>query len=128
MFLSHRTKKKEIAAETGTISVYSGGFGVRGEGESRGVGLSCPGGYLWRPALGQRVLVIKTGEQPAQPVIVSAEAASEPEGFSPGEAYIFSKEASVYIKNDGCIVLKGDVEIEGSLMVNGMMYRPCSCI
>lgn len=82
---------------------------------------------MWKPALGQDVLVIKADSAPPEQLLLSAPSGASPAGFSAGEVYIYSNKASVYIKNDGVICISGEVEIEGSLTVNGIKYSPCMC-
>ena len=51
-----------------------------------------------------------------------------PAGMAPGEVYLFGPgKSSIYLRSDGTIRLQGDVEIQGSLAVNGEPYKPCRC-
>ena len=43
-----------------------------------------------------------------------------PTGLEEGELYISTDSAIITIKNDGAIVIEGDVSISGSLRVNGV--------
>ena len=49
----------ETSAELGTVTLAGARPSVYLSGERRDLPLMGPGGYLWRPAPGQRVLVIK---------------------------------------------------------------------
>ena len=119
-FLSKTRRRERDGCESGTVTVYDRGYGVLGEGEIRGVGLCCPGGYLWRPALGQRVLVVKTGPGPDTGKVIGAEQAAAPVEPEAGEVCIYSPTACVWLKNDGSIQLRGTVDVVGLLRVNGL--------
>ena len=91
-------------------------------------------------------------------VVAAETAAAAPAAIAPGELYLYSAGgASVYLKKDGSIAVKGPVRLEGSLeikgnltlegdlsvsgntdltgrvditgelYVNGELYRPCRC-
>lgn len=79
------------------------------DGERREIGVFGPGGYCWRPALGQELLVIKGDDGPCA-------AGSRCEGeLLPGEVLIYAAKggASVRLKNDGSIELVGRVTVNG---------------
>lgn len=118
LFLSQNRRRAAECCDTGVVTVYDRGYGVLGEGEQRGVKLSCPGGYRWRPALGEAVLVIKSGE-PAQARVIGAEAEDAPVELQAGEVCIYSPAACVHVKNDGSIQMRGIVDVVGMLRVNG---------
>ena len=73
-----------------------------------------PGGYLWRPAPGQRVLVIKAGDQGEELCIagVETEAAA---GLDPGEILLLGPggNTAVRLGADGRISITGRVSING---------------
>ena len=54
---SRRPRAEEAPAEVGEITLSQGTAGVNLGGERRWAALCCPGGYAWRPAAGDRVLV-----------------------------------------------------------------------
>ena len=48
--------------------------------------------------------------------------------MQPGEVYLYGpKGSSVYLRQDGTIQLTGRVAVTGTLVVNGQVYKPCSC-
>ena len=53
--------------------------------------------------------------------------AQPPEEMQPGEVYIHGPDGTqIYLKADGTLLLKGEtVSIEGTLVVNGVLYPPC---
>ena len=73
-------------------------------------------------------------------------AAAAPEDLAPGELFLFSDGgASIRLRGDGTIAVRGplalegalevsgdveltgEVRISGSLIVNGAAYQPCAC-
>ena len=47
--------------------------------------------------------------------------------MQPGEVLIRSGGASIYLKADGSLLLRGRVCVEGEFLINGEPYRPCTC-
>ena len=79
-------------------------------GERRQVPICCPGGYAWRPAVGEQVLVLKAGQEGEQPCILG-KAQEEKSGLQPGQ---------VRISGDRCSILWGDeLQLIGAVQVNG---------
>lgn len=104
-----RTKKAacEPAAEWGSVTV-AGPTAVYLGGERRGVALCCPGGFAWRPKVGEEVLVLKAGPDSEQPYILGV---TQTEELEPGQVRVGSKK---------CGVLCGEgLELTGEVTVNG---------
>lgn len=135
MWLSKQTRPEvsPAGADLGVTSISGERAGVVTKGEVRALPVYGPGGYAWRPAAGETVLVIKGGTGGEESCVAGAKQTDAPAGLCPGEVYIHAKGASVYLKNDGTvelrgsIVLSGQVEINGGLCVNGEPYLPCKC-
>ena len=120
MWLSRQkiNQREECALQTGTVTMGSGKTAVYTDRERRGISIFAPGGYVWRPTVGQELLILKTEDGGL--CASGAEVLPAPEGFADGEVYITSKGgASVWLKNDGSLYLTGAVRIDGSLYVNG---------
>ena len=139
--LRQRTEQESAAADMGVTTIGGGSASVMTRGEQRNLEVFAPGGLIWQPRAGDTVLVVKggTGGQ-EQCVVASSTAAAAPEGLAPGELFLYScGGASIYLRADGGIVVKGNVELQGpvsvngtvsvngSLTVNGEPYRPCRC-
>ena len=111
MWLSgERTKKRAVepAAEWGPVTV-TGPSAVYLGGERRQVPVCCPGGYAWRPAVGDQVLVIKAGAEGEQPFILGK--TGDRDDLEPGQVRLGSAQ---------CGVLCGDrLELTGDVLVNG---------
>lgn len=104
-------------ASVGQVTVGGINTAVYTDGERRGATLFAPGGYYWVPKAGQSVLVLKNGEH--EVCCLDREVTDMPEGLSEGEIMICSQGASVTLKNDGTILISGDIEVNGRLTVNG---------
>ncbi len=116
MWLSRQQKKagQEGPIDTGQVTLSDGGVAVELDSERRGLVVYAPGGYRWRPAVGQKVLVLKTGEgHCVMGTPVDGEIpAGEVELSAPGGAQII-------LKTDGRALLSRDVEVGGKLTVAG---------
>lgn len=112
MWLSEERGRRtcaEPAAEWGTVTVAAPSAVYLG-GERRQVPVCCPGGYTWRPAVGDEVLVLKAGSEGEQPYILGVTGGAE-ERLNPGQVRIGSAQ---------CGVLCGEkLELSGEVAVNG---------
>lgn len=118
MFLADQRRKQqqEPGAQVGRVTLAGMPAGVELAGERRKVSVCAPGGYHWRPELGERVLVVKSGAQ-GSPCLAGV---VEGEDLPPGQVWIsVCPGVGVRLTRDGGIVLEGDVEISGTLFVNG---------
>ena len=114
-------------ADLGVTTIQGGNVGVMTRGEVRSLPIYGPGGYVWMPENGAAVLVVKGGPGGEEQCVAGMRQAQPPEGLLPGEVYLHSPRASICLRVDGSIELQGDVDIRGSLTVNGEPYEPCSC-
>lgn len=112
MWLSEERVRKPAAeptAEWGAVTVAAPSAVYLG-GERRQVPVCCPGGYAWRPAVGDEVLVLKTGAEGEQPYILGRTGAAE-EALNPGQVRVGSAR---------CGLLCGEeLELSGTVKVNG---------
>jgi len=114
-------------ADQGVTTIAGGSAGVLTKGEVRALPVFGPGGYAWQPKSGETVLVIKGGTGGEESCVAGCSQQGAPAGLQPGEAYVYSAGgASVYLKNDGTLVLSGtkislmgSVSVSGSLHING---------
>lgn len=131
-------REDSCAVSLGEISIGGDDVGVMVFGtEHRGVTVSAPDGFAWRPRSGQQVLVLKTedGEQ----VIAGVVSAPDSSTLKNGEVSISSQSASITLQNDGAVRIvgsisisgdlnvQGNVSIAGRLTVAGVAYSPCKC-
>lgn len=114
-------EQEGAAADMGVTTIGGSLASVMARGEQRDVEVFAPGGLVWQPSPGDTVLVIKGGSGCQERCVVAADtAASAPEGMAPGELYLYSSGgASIYLRSDGSIAVRGPVEIKGDLTVEG---------
>lgn len=70
MWISERDMRREQgepAAELGVVTLGGDPAGVSLGGERRQLPVYSPGGVTWRPAAGDKVLVLKTGRRGSSP-------------------------------------------------------------
>ena len=104
----------EAGAELGTVTLAGDRPSVYLSGERRDLPLMGPGGYLWRPAPGQRVLVIKAGDQGEELCIAGVETETAA-GLDPGEILLLGPggNTAVRLGADGRVSITGRVSING---------------
>ena len=118
MWLSQRFRneaRSEMTAETGPVTLGGIHAGAYLSGERRGMPVYSPGGYLWHPAVGQEVLVIKTGADGETPCIAGVRQEEDP---GPGEVLLFSQDAqsSIRLSQGGNVRISGNVHINGETL------------
>lgn len=130
MWLSKQVKPAVPTADAdlGVTTIAGDSVGVMIRGEVRALPVYGPGGYVWLPENGAAVLVIKGGPGGEEQCVSGMKQRDVPEGMEPGEVFLYGPgENSIYLKRDGTMELRGDVDIRGSLTVNGEIYNPCDC-
>lgn len=102
MWLSERKSAKQNDALTGNVTLSGEKCAVMGFSEHRDIGIYTPGGYYWRPCVGDEVLVLKDGG-------IMGRRCSDM-GLSPGEVCIRSAGgAEIRLLNDGTVHIKGKI-------------------
>lgn len=116
MWLSKKAAARGFGAvemsgcQDGVVTISSGDTAVMSGCEQRRLDVCAPGGYSWRPEVGQDVIIIKTAE--GSGVVAGTRGAGSDE-LSPGEVMLSSGGCSILLKNSGVIELSGDVYING---------------
>ena len=112
------------SADIGDVTISGSRLGIYTDMEQRNVPLYAPGGYFWRPKVGQKILVIKKDDTVL--CATGTEVTDLPSNLAGGEICLKADgAASIFIKNNGSLILsgnmtlKGNVNIEGSLSING---------
>jgi len=117
MWTSERRREApvgEAAAELGTVTMGGDLTGVSLGGERRWLDVYGPGGYSWRPAAGDKVLVLKAGAEGEAPCVLGK--IQEETELQPGEIRLSSGE--------NCLSLGEDrLELRGQVYVNGQALR-----
>lgn len=151
--LRQAAEREGTAADMGMTTIGGKNASVMTRGEQRELEIFAPGGLVWQPLAGDTVLVVKGGVGCQEQCVVAAETAgAAPKDMAPGELFLYSTGgASIYLRGDGSIDIKGSVSLEGDLRVrgdvtmtgnttltgsvaingqltvNGEPYRPCRC-
>ena len=118
-----RSPNKEGTAALGTVTLQEAGVGAYLQKEHRALPVAGPGGYCWRPSLGQQVLVIKTGDQGELPCVTGA-LCREDGDLGPGDVKIWAGEAAVVLRGDGSVDLQGQVKYNGVPLEDRFMPKP----
>lgn len=106
---------EEPGAELGEVTLGGDPAGVVLGGERRSIPVYGPGGYAWRPSVGDQVLVLKAGAERESPCIVGR--AQGDLNLGPGETAVSGGDSSVYLKT-GQLDLRGNVTINGVGLVD----------
>lgn len=121
-------------SDLGVTSISGSSAGAVTKGEVRNLPIYGPGGYVWRPATGQKVLVMKGGTGGEERCVAGAEQQEKLPAMAPGEVYIHAPNGSIYLNQDGAvelmgsrIILRGRVDVIGEFYINGKLYKPCTC-
>lgn len=130
MWLSEQVRPAGSAAgaDLGVTSIAGEAAGVLTRGEVRDLPIYGPGGYVWKPENGERVLVIRGGPGGEETCVAGSRQRSAPAGMAPGEVFLSAPGgASAYLRRDGSVELRGakirlygSVEVIGALTVNGI--------
>ena len=102
----------------GTVTLGGDPAGVCLDGERRDLPVFAPGGYVWRPARGDQVLVLKTGAEGEAPCVAGALCGDDRE-VSPGEVLIYSGGSTVRLNGGNITISGGIVNLTGRVLVNG---------
>lgn len=103
--------------DMGRVSIGGASPAVITDGEHRDAVLLSPLGVSWLPEAGREAVLLRCGD--GTEVLLGCAQKDQPAGMQPGEVYITSGTASVYIRKTGDIIINGTVNINGSLTVNG---------
>jgi len=117
MWISSQTRGgarvEEHDAQLGTVTASGRNVSAYLDGEQRWLPVMAPGGYRWRPCVGDQILVLKTGEQNEGACVIAGPDTGS-DDLAPGE---------VELSAPGCRLKMnrlGTVEIVGQITVNGI--------
>lgn len=103
----------QAAAEFGSVTIEGNQTALVTEGERRGISTVLPGGYVYRVQTGETVAVLRCGSTELIQGVVSD---TVPADLEPGEIKISAAGgAAILLKNDGSILLQGNVTVSGTL-------------
>ena len=105
MWMSEQRGKqpiREAAAELGTVTLGGDPAGVNLGGERRWLPVFTPGGYSWRPTVGDKVLVLKTGSQGENPCVLGTQ--QQMDDLGPGEVKLKGVDCSLRLGDRKSVV------------------------
>jgi len=117
MWTSERGRKlmaQEVQAELGLVTVGGDPAAVLLGGERRTLPVCSPGGYSWQPAVGDRVLVLKTGAEREEPCIVGK--AQQEEKLAPGAVRLSGSGSAAVQVGEDAVDLTGQVRVNGQTL------------
>lgn len=111
MWTSNRkldSRNAEAPGDVGVVTLGGDPAGVYLSGERRWVAVYAPGGYRWRPAVGEKVLVLKAGDHQESPCLVGVRQPEEE--LEPGSVRLSGGAGQIDLCGDG-VRLNGQVWI-----------------
>lgn len=110
----------EDAALCGKISMGGASPAAETNGEHRNMKILRGGGVLRIPTAGEQQLIMRCDS--GDYVMLGELDGEIPSGMEAGEVYIKTENAAVHMKNNGRIIIEGELEITGSLSLNGRAF------
>lgn len=107
----------DAAVETGKVSIGGKSPAVILDGERRNLGVMGYGGLAWIPKAEQEAIVLHCGDGMD---VVAGIMEAPPSDMLPGEIFISTGAASLYVRANGQVNITGSVNITGGLTVNGI--------
>lgn len=101
-------RTQEAPGDVGVVTLGGDPAGVYLSEERRWVAVYAPGGYQWRPAVGEKVLVLKAGDHQESPCLVGVRQSEQQ--LEPGGVRLSGGEGQIDLCKDG-IRLTGQVWI-----------------
>ncbi len=110
-------REESQLAQIGGVTLAELPLGVYVDGERRNLPLYTPGGYSWRPSVGDSVLVIKTEEGGC--VLGCPQSGAGGDDLAVGEIKISGVGCEIYLNSQGEVNLTGDLAVSGGVTING---------
>lgn len=121
MWISKKTAEAEgergSPARLAEITIGGSSAAAGTDGESRSLNVVSMGGYFWRPAPGETALILDCADGAS--VVAGVSQTENEDGLAAGEVRVSSGGASVTLKNDGSILVSGDLSLSGDVTVLG---------
>ena len=112
----------EAAADLGLVTLGGDPAGVYLGGERRWVAVCAPGGYQWRPRTGDKVLVVKAGDQREIPCLAGVrqpEIQEKEEPLEAGAVRITGGSGRMDLNAKGVVLDGKETALKGRVTVNG---------
>ena len=108
----------EAAADLGLVTLGGDPAGVYLGGERRWVAVCAPGGYQWRPRTGDKVLVVKAGDQREIPCLAGVRQ-PEIQGKEEPLVRITGGSGRMDLNAKGVVLDGKETALKGRVTVNG---------
>lgn len=115
MWVSSQTKKRELGsgqAQVGVVTTAGQQSGVYLGTQRCWLPVMAPGGYRWRPKIGEQVLVIKTGAEGESACVLAGQEVPG-EDLLPGEVELYAPKCGLKLTEDGRVDIRGDLFVNG---------------
>ena len=112
----------EAAVDLGVVTLGGDPAGVYLGGERRGVAVCGPGGYQWRPQTGDKVRVVKAGDQLEIPCLAGVrqpEIQAEEPPLEAGAVRITGGSGRMDLNSKGVVLDGKEMALKGRVTVNG---------
>lgn len=112
----------EAAADLGLVTLGGDPAGVYLGGERRWVAVCAPGGYQWRPQTGDKVLVVKAGDQREIPCLAGVrqpEIQEKEDPLEAGAVRITGGSGRMDLNTKGVVLNGKETALTGRVTVNG---------
>ena len=112
----------EAAADLGLVTLGGDPAGVYLGGERRWVAVCAPGGYQWRPQTGDKVLVVKAGDQREIPCLAGVrqpEIQEKEDPLEAGAVRITGGSGQMDLNTKGVVLNGKETALKGRVTVNG---------
>ena len=112
----------EAAADLGLVTLGGDPAGVSLGGERRWVAVCAPGGYQWRPQTGDKVLVVKAGDQREIPCLAGVrqpEIQEKEDPLEAGAVRITGGSGRMDLNTKGVVLNGKETALKGRVTVNG---------
>ena len=107
-----RQPEPQSVALEGRVTLGGDPAAVYLDGEQRELPVFGPGGYVWRPAQDEQVLVLKMGSAGEEQCVLAQRCGDEIE-IKQGEILIYSGGSAIHLRRDGIIDMSGIVRVNG---------------
>ena len=107
----------EEGAELGVVTIGGNPAAVETRGEVRNLPVFGPGGYVWMPRRGQRVLVLKGGPGGEEQCVAAAEQEEQTLGLNPADPEGWEMLSSLYLQTE-------DLDKAEDAIIRSLHYYP----
>jgi len=115
-----RVPQTEKDGGVAVVTVAGAQSAVQRGSELRGLAWMCPGGVFWAPESDQEVVTMTCAG--GETLILGALPRPR-DDLRPGEVCLSAGQAEIVLRRDGSVSVRGNVNVEGTLTVNGKAVK-----